>query len=175
MAFNLGRFLVVLSRELEKAPVTAGMRRSLILRTFQRMATSKMPLPSGANLIAQLRAKGLSIRTQDFYRMYSSFKRLGPFAVEQRLRPPTKRPLKADVPVWPGFVSRRYLYSFTMNVYDYKQEIWRDKSFRMTGERLYSPASAERRFRDWWSESGFSTEVDLNSVRYETVWKSKFA
>jgi len=175
MAFNLGRFLVILSREVAKAPVTAGVRRSLILRTFQRMGTSKVPLPSGDNLLSQLRSKGLGIRTQDFYRMYSSFKRLGPFVVEQGLLPPTKRPLKADVPVWPGFVSRRYLYSFTMNVYDYRQEIWRDKSFRMTGERLYSPASAERQFRDWWSSSGFSAEVDLESVRYETVWKSKFA
>lgn len=175
MAFNLARFLLALSRGVGKAPLTGATRRGLVLRLFQRMGKAKMPLPSGANLLSQLRGKGLGIRTQDFYSMYRSFKRLGPFAVSQRLLPPTKRPLKADVPVWPGFVSHRYLYSFTMNVYDYKQEIWREKEFRMSGERLYSPASAESLFRDWWAESGFSTDVDLASARYETVWKSKFA
>jgi len=175
MAFNLSRFLTSLSREFAKAPVTGGMRRAAILRTFQRVGTAKTPLPSGANLLAQLRAKGLGIRTQDFYSMFRSFKRIGPFAVSQKLLPPTKRPLKADVPVWPGFVSRRYLYQFTMNVYDYKQEIWIEKPFRMTSERLYSPASSEMLFREWGSGTGLFKDVDWSTVRYEAVWKSKYA
>lgn len=175
MAFSLARFLLAVAKTYKAGPTTAATRRGAILRVFQRMGTAKTPLPSGANLIGLLRSKGLGIRTQDFYRMYGSFRRTGAFGIAQRLAPPTKRPLKADVPVWPGFIARRYMYQFTMNVYDYRQEIWKVKPFRMTSERLYSPASAERVFRDWWTEGGFSTDVDLLTAHYDTVWKSELA
>ncbi|GAH06722.1 unnamed protein product, partial [marine sediment metagenome] len=91
------------------------------------------------------------------------------------VRPPATRLLRADVPEWPGFMSGRYLYQFNMYVFDYKQDKWQTKTFRMASSRLYSRTSGEAAIRQWWSESGFRKEVELATVRITEVWKSSKA
>ena len=153
--------------------IRGPMRRSIVLRTLQRMATAKTPLPSGANMLGLLRQYGLGIRTQDFYRLFRSFKKQGTFGAKLAIDPVTTRILRADVPAWPGFLSGRYLYQFDMRVFDYKTDKWRTKTFRMSSTKLYRTKElGAEAVRSWWAESGFRKEVELATVHITEIWKS---
>jgi hypothetical protein len=170
--FNLAGYLSKIVSTLSGMEATAALRRNLVLRTFQRLGTAKSILPSASNLLGLFRAKGIGIRTQDFYRIYKSFETAGIQAARQQVAPPTQKPLKADLPIWPGFTARRYLYDFTMEVHDYQNDKWISKDFRMSSNSIYSPSGAEDTIRSWWQESGYSQDVDLDSIHFVAVWKS---
>lgn len=170
--FTLASYLLRLRRGIAAGVLTSAMRRNMVLRVFQRISTAGLALPSGASMLAQLRSAGLGIRTQDYYRIHRAFRMGGILGARIRVLGPTVRPLKAAIPEWPGFMTRRYLYQFTMNVYDYKKEVWRQQPYRWSSNQIYSKSGAEREIRAWWRESGFSAEVDLDTVHFEAVWKN---
>lgn len=170
--FTLATYLVRLRRGIAAGVLTSAMRRNMVLRVYQRIATAGIPTPSARSMLGQLRSAGLGIRTQDFYRIHRAFKMGGILGARIRVLGPTVRPLKAAIPEWPGFMTRRYLYQFTMNVYDYKKKVWRENPYRWSSNRIYSKSGAEREIRAWWRESGFSEDVDLASVHFDSVWKN---
>lgn len=162
-------------RSIVRGALSGPMRRNVVMHTMQRLRTARKPMPSGQYILNMLRGQGFGIRTQDFYRMFSSFKKQGTFGAKLVVQPPATRILKADVPEWPGFMSGRYLYQFDMYVWDYKEDKWKTKTFRMSSSRLYNKGRAEEQIRSWWSESGFNKEVELATVRVTEVWKSPTA
>ena len=171
-AFSLALYLLKLGRGIDAGMLTAPLRRNLAFRAFQRIATTKTALPAGSTMLKLLRSAGIGMRTQDFYRIYRAFKRAGVLGARIAVAPPTVRPPKAFIPEWPGFMTRRYLYDFTMNVYDYRTDSWDVKPFRWSSNRIYSKTGAEDQIRNWWRESGFSTDVDLASIHFDAVWKN---
>jgi len=170
--FTLATYLARLQRGLAAGVLTAPLRRNMVFRVYQRIATAKIALPSARSMLAQLRSAGLGIRTQDFYRIHRAFRAGGILGARIQVLGPAVRPLKAAIPEWPGFMARRYLYQFTVNVYDYKKEAWRVHPFRWSSNQIYSKSGAEREIRNWWRESGFPEDVDLASVHFEAVWKN---
>jgi len=171
-AFTLALYLLRLRRGIAAGVLTGPMRRNMVLRVYQRITTAKVAIPSARSMLGQLRSAGLGIRTQDFYRIHRAFKMAGILGARIQVLGPSVRPLKAAIPEWPGFMSRRYLYQFTMNVYDYKKDVWQQQPFRWSSNTIYSKTGAEREIRAWWRESGFSTEVDLDTLHFSAVWKN---
>lgn len=170
--FTLATYLMRLRRGIVAGVLTAPMRRNMVLRVYQRIASARVATPSARSMLGLLRSAGLGIRTQDFYRIHRAFRAAGILGARIQVLGPAVRPLKAAIPEWPGFMTRRYLYQFTMNVYDYRKDVWRQQPFRWSSNRIYSKTGAEREIRAWWRESGFSTEVDLDTVHFEAVWKN---
>jgi len=171
--WTVANYLLRLSRGLAVTKLTGPMRRDLVLRVYQRMATARAITPSATSMLAQLRSAGLGIRRQDLLRIHKEFKRAGVLGARIQVMGPTARPLKAVIPEWPGFMSRRYLYEFTMKVHDYKSDQWIDEPYRWSSNRIYSKTGAEREITNWWRESGFSKDVDLSSVHFKAVWKNR--
>lgn len=171
--FTLATYLTRMRRGIAAAKLTGPLRRNMVLRVYQRMATAKVPTPSAGAMLAQLKSVGLGIRRQDFLRIHKAFRLAGILGARIQVMRPTTRPLKAAIPEWPGFMARRYLYQFTMNVYDYRADKWTVEPFRWSSNRIYSRSGAEREIRNWWRESGFSEDVNLRSVHFTAVWKNK--
>ena len=145
--FNLALYLARVTLGIPKSVLTARMKRALTFKAFQRLAVGKVPIPSAASMLRALQ-------------------------VAIQLLPPTKRPLKAAIPDWPGFMSRRYLYEYTVNVHDYRLDKWNVRPFRFSANQIYSRSGAEDRIRNWWREAGLAENADLSTLHFEAVWKS---
>lgn len=144
---------------------------SLIQGSLSRVLSVAPSTPSGASILRSLRAQGIGIRTQQFYRLYNSALDLQEYKQAQAGSFSSERPTLAEIPEGSITQRRQFTYQFRIEVFDYSVGGWRMKPFRYSTNTLLSSADAYVQFQEQFGQDLLNDGANLESAQFDWVKK----
>lgn len=163
----------LVARALGPTSSLASVRRLGAIKSLVRLRVGRPKLSGivGRTVLNQLRSAGLGIRTQDFYRLFTSFKQAGVLGAKQVLRDQNVLIPDSLMPVAPWKSRQEYTYRVKMKVADYVTSKWGDKYFTLTSDKSFAPVDVLNQFYAQ-NESEFDKEeTDWASLSFVRAYK----
>ena len=151
----------------------ASVRR---LGTINTLSTIRKSFPdlkgiTGRAVLSSLRSVGLGIRTQDFYRLFTSFKQAGVMGAKQVLRDYNVLIPDSLMPVAPFKTRREYHYVVKVQAADYTTGKWGPKMFTLSSDKSFAPNDVLDQFYAQNEGEFDAEEVDWATLSFVRAYK----
>ncbi len=151
----------------------AAVRRLGVIKTLTSIKKSFPNLKgiTGKSVLSSLRSAGLGIRTQDFYRLFTSFKQAGVRGAKQVLRDYNVLIPDSLMPVAPFKTRREYHYVVQVKAADYTTGRWGDKTFTLSSDKSFAPNDVLDQFYAQNEGIFDADEVDWATLSFVRAYK----